>query len=331
MFHFPVVNSSQKVNVTLLGALKADTRNGMAVFCREGELFRQGPDNLPAFRAKFLQALGDELNMEAVHVVFAGQILEVLCPFEHAVYHFFRILHRVVPSQTDQVFGGDVRVFAAGLQADVVLQKSGLTKEDVKPLADAGNLDAAIVLLLGETSRKIGDTWVEDFEDEDTHKVVQVERHNYSDDFIFEPDATELQELGSLIASHIPFENMPVILSHLLSDLADNYAEQQCGFPKDKEKAREYPLYLDQIEYMVEDLTKAHGDPGNELGLFVNLMYIFKTLGFDWVDNTGNLMHINRHNEAVLTLELECNPRVDEALVEAFQKAYPKLTVEVVD
>lgn len=172
---------------------------------------------------------------------------------------------------------------------------------------------------------------------------------------------------------------MPVILPHLLSDLADNYAEQQCGFPKDKEKAREYynkaleagweketyesfiemldysplehpqdladdfdprnatimvsghPLYLDQIEYMVEDLTKAHGDPGNELGLFVNLMYLFKALGFDWVDNTGNLMHITRHNEAVLTLELECNPRVDEALVEAFQKAYPKLTVEVVD
>ena len=92
-----------------------------------------------------------------------------------------------------------------------------------------------------------------------------------------------------------------------------------------------HPLYLDQIEYMVEDLTKAHGDPGNELGLLVNLMYIFKTLGFDWVDNTGNLMHITRHNEAVLTLELECNPNVDEALVEAFQKAYPKLTVEVVD
>ena len=270
-------------------------------------------------------------------------------------------------------------ILAAGFAADAALQKSGLTKEDVKPLADAGNLDAAIVLLLGETSRKIGDTWTEDFEDEDTHQVVQVERHNYSDDYIFEPDAKELQELGSLIAARIPFENMPVILPHLLSDLADNYAEQQCGFPKDKEKARAYynkaleagweketydlfiealdysplehpqdladdfdprnatimvsghPLYLDQIEYMVEDLAKAHGDPGNEFGLFVNLKYLFKTLGFDWVDNTGNLMHLTRHNEAVLTLELECNPRVDEALVEAFQKAYPKLTVEVVD
>lgn len=269
-------------------------------------------------------------------------------------------------------------ILAAGLEADVALQKSGLTKEDVKPLADAGNLDAAIVLLLGETSRKIGDTWVEDFEDEDTHQVVQVERYNLSDDYIFEPDTNELQELGSLITACIPFENMPVILPHLLSDLADNYAQQLCGFPKDKEKAREYynkaleagweketydlfietldysplehpqdladdfdphnvtimisghPLYLDQIEFMVEDLTKAHSIPGNEVGLFVNLLFLFKTLGFDWVDNTGNLMHITRHNEAVLTLELECNPHVDEALVEAFHKAYPKLTIEVV-
>lgn len=269
-------------------------------------------------------------------------------------------------------------ILAAGHEAHVALQKSGLTKDDVKSLADAGDLDAAIVLLLGETTHKNGDTWVEDLEDEDTHQVVQVERHNYSDEFIFEPNANELQELGSRIAARVPFDNMPMILPHLLSDLADNYAQQLCGFPKDKEKAREYynkaleagweketydsfiemldysplehpqdladdfdprnatimisghPLYLDQIENMVEDLTKAHGDLGNEVGLFVNLLFLFKTLGFDWVDNTGNLMHFTRHNDAVLTLELECNPRVDEALAEAFQKAYPKLTVEVV-
>lgn len=269
-------------------------------------------------------------------------------------------------------------ILSAGLEADIALQKSGLTKEAVKSLADAGNLDAAIVLLLGETSRKI-DTWVEDFEDEDTHEVVQLERHNYSDDYIFEPDSKELQELGFIIVAHIPFENMPTILPHLLVDLAENYAQKLCGFPKDKEKAREYynkaleagweketydsfiemldysplehpqdladdfdprdatimisghPLYLDQIENMVGDLTNAHGTPGNECGLFVNLMYLFKTLGFEWVDNTGNLMHITRHGEPVLTLEIECNPHVDEALVEAFQKAYPKLTVEVIN
>ena len=131
-------------------------------------------------------------------------------------------------------------ILAAGLEADVVLQKSSLTKEDVKPLADAGNLDAAIILLLGEISHKLEKVWTEDFEDEDTHEYVPVERHGYSDEHIFESDSKELQELGAFIAARIPFENMPVILPHLLSDLADNYAQQLSGFPKDKEKAREY-------------------------------------------------------------------------------------------
>ena len=36
-------------------------------------------------------------------------------------------------------------------------------------------------------------------------------------------------------------------------------------------------------------------------------------------------------NEVVLTMDLECDPQLDEALVEAFQKAYPKVTIEVVD
>ena len=92
-----------------------------------------------------------------------------------------------------------------------------------------------------------------------------------------------------------------------------------------------HPLYLDQIGYMVEDLTNAHGTPGNECGLYVPLEFVFETLGFKWVHNTGNLMRFTRHSEPVLTLEIECNPQVDDALVEAFRKAYPLLTVEVVD
>lgn len=66
-----------------------------AVICRKGELFRQGPDHLPAFRAQFLQALGDEFNVEAVHAVFTCQILKVLRSFEHAVNHFFQILQKL--------------------------------------------------------------------------------------------------------------------------------------------------------------------------------------------------------------------------------------------
>jgi hypothetical protein len=41
----PAVNGGQKMNVALLRALKADVGNGMAVFCRKGELFRSWIDN----------------------------------------------------------------------------------------------------------------------------------------------------------------------------------------------------------------------------------------------------------------------------------------------
>ena len=131
-------------------------------------------------------------------------------------------------------------ILAAGLEADIALQKSGLTKNDIKPLADAGNLDAAILLLLGETTRKIEKVWTEDFEDEDTHEYVPVERHSYSDEHIFEPDPIEMQKLGSFISSHIPFDNMPEVLPSLMVDIGENYAEQVCGFPLDKDKARKY-------------------------------------------------------------------------------------------
>lgn len=302
-------------------------------------------------------------------------------------------------------------ILAIGLDPESILhddcpsaiQKSGLTKEDVKDLADAGNLDAAIVLLIGETSHQM-EFYTEPFEDENTHKVVEIERRRILEEFIFPSESEEREALAAKVATHIPLMDsqhltMLRFLLHgevpvsdyvkelakrgdadALETLGNYYAEgyEAAGFAKDKEKAREFykkaleaglsqewydndiemldysplehpqdladdfdprnatimisghPLNLDQIENMVEDLTKAHGDPGNEVGLFVNLLFLFKTLGFDWVDNTGNLMHITRHNEADLTLDLECNPRVDEALVEAFQKAYPKLTVEVV-
>ena len=295
-------------------------------------------------------------------------------------------------------------ILAAGFDADVALLKSGLTKEDVKALADTGDLEAQIVLLLGEVSHNT-EFYTEPFEDEDTHEVIQIERGRMLDGFFFESEPAERDELACEVAALIPsmeserLHHLRILLSgelpvvdyvleltkrgdkDALAAMGDYYAEglESAGIPKDKEKAREFynkaleaglsqdsydlaiemldydplehpqdladdfdprdvtimisghPLYLDQIEYMVEDLTKAHGDPGNECGLFVNLKYLFKTLGFDWVDNTGNLMHITHHSEPVLTLDIECNPSVDKALVEAFQEAYPKLTVEILD
>ena len=288
---------------------------------------------------------------------------------------------------------------------DLVLKKSGLTKADIKPLADQGNNDAQLVLLLGLSCNAVGKIWTEDFEDEDTHQRIPVERWETTDAPLFIADPGEVEALNQNIASTISSQTIETLKkwaflfdqNALYPDIYEELARrgdveglvrigaifaegfESAGFKKDKEKAREYfnkalaagwekseydwniemldytplehpqdladdfdprdsvimisghPLYLDQIGYMVEDLTNAHGTPGNECGLFVPLEFIFETLGFKWVHNTGNLMRFTRHSEPVLTLEIECNPHVDEALVEAFQKAYPKLTVEVVD
>ena len=287
---------------------------------------------------------------------------------------------------------------------DLALKKSGLTKADIKPLADQGDLDAMLVLLFGLSVNAIGKIWNEDFEDEDTHEITSIERWEHLDTPLFSAKPGEVEMLNKALASIIPSQTIdtlkkwaalfdrdalyPTIHEELarrgdaegLSRIGAFYAEgfESAGYNKDKEKARDYfnkaldagwekseydwniemldysplehpqdladdfdpcnaviiisghPLYLDQIEFMVEDLTKAHGDPDNEVGLFVPLKYVFQTLGFDWVNNTGNLMAKWRRTESVLTIELECNPRVDEALVEAFQKAYPKLTVETI-
>ena len=288
---------------------------------------------------------------------------------------------------------------------DLALKKSGLTKADIKPLADQGDLDAMLVLLFGLSRNAVGKIWTEDFEDEDTHEITSIERWEHLDTPFFSAKPGEVEMLNKALASIIPSQTIdtlkkwaalfdrdalyPTIHEELarrgdaegLARIGAFYADgfERAGYKKDKEKAREFfnkalaagwekseydwniemldysplehpqdladdfdprgatilisghPLYLDQIEFMVEDQTKAHGDPDNEVGLFIPLKYVFQTLGFDWVDNTGNLMAIWRRAESVLTLELECNPQVDEALVEAFQKAYPKLTVESIN
>ena len=287
---------------------------------------------------------------------------------------------------------------------NLALKKSGLTKADIKPLADQGDLDAMLVLLFGLCCNNLM-IWDEDFEDEDTHEITSVERCERLDTPFFSAEPGEVEMLNKTLASLISsqttetLENWALLFDRnalypaIHEELAQRgeveglvrigaiYAEgfESAGYKKDKEKAREYfdkalaagwekseydwniemldytplehpqdladdfdprnviiiisghPLYLDQIEFMVEDLTKAHGTLGNELGLFIPLQFVFKALGFDWVDNTGNLMAKWRRAESVLTLELECNPRVDEALMEAFQKAYPKLTVQGIE
>ena len=92
-----------------------------------------------------------------------------------------------------------------------------------------------------------------------------------------------------------------------------------------------HSLYMDQIENMFEDLTKSYGLPYLETDYAIPLKFVFEAIGVDWVDNTGNMIRYTRHSEPVLTLDLECNPKVDVALVDAFRKAYPLLEVELKD
>ena len=288
---------------------------------------------------------------------------------------------------------------------DLALKKSGLTKTDIKPLADQGDLDAMLVLLFGLSCNAVGEIWNEDFEDEDTHEIISIERWEHLDTPFFVAEPGEVETLNKTLSSLIPSQTTETLeqwvflfdRTALYPTIHEELARrgnveglvrigaingegfESAGYKKDKEKAREYfdkalaagwekseydwniemldytplehpqeladdfdprnviiiisghPIYLDQIEYMVEDLTKAHGTPGNECGLYVPLEFVFETLGFKCVHNTGNLMRFSRHSEPVLTLEIECNPQVDEALVEAFRKAYPLLTVELVD
>ena len=288
---------------------------------------------------------------------------------------------------------------------DVALKKSGLSKTDIKPLADQGNPDAQLVLLLGLSCNAVGRIWTEDFEDEDTHKMIPIERWEHLDSPLFSAEPGEKEALNEAIASSIPSQTneklkdwaflfdrdalYPAIYEELarrgdvegLVRIGAIYAEgfESAGYKIDKEKAREFfdraleagwekseydwniemldytplehpqdladdfdprdaiimisghPLYIDQIEHMLENLTKAHGLPYLESDYAVPLQYVFKTLGFDWVENTGNLIRYTRHSEPVLTMDLECNPQVDEALVEALLKAYPKATVEIID
>ena len=286
-----------------------------------------------------------------------------------------------------------------GFDAAPALSRSGLTKQELRSQADEGNIEAAILLLIGLKSPSYK-FWKEDFEDEDTHEMVKIDRCMPLEGTMFEEDPGEVADLTSVVLKDIANQsdeelnvwqyalsgviNVTPIIERLIDDgdidsmwlLGDRYAYAE---PMDKENALKYydmalaadgdrerydqamewlnysplehpedlaedfdpreavimisghPLYMDQIEYMFEDLTKSHGLPYLETDYAIPLKFVFEAIGVDWVDNTGNLIRYTRHSEPVLTLDLECNPKVDEALVEAFQKAYPLLTVEVVD
>lgn len=88
------------------------------------------------------------------------------------------------------------------LDANVALKKSGLTKAEVKALADQGDLDAQLVLLLGLVSQDYK-TWTEKYVDEDKVSTV-VERREQLDSTIFEAAPGEIEALSQKIEALIP-------------------------------------------------------------------------------------------------------------------------------
>ena len=79
---------------------------------------------------------------------------------------------------------------------DLALKKSGLTKADIKPLSDQGDLDAMLVLLFGLCCNNLM-IWDEDFEDEDTHEITSVERCERLDTPFFSAEPGEVEMLNS--------------------------------------------------------------------------------------------------------------------------------------
>ena len=83
-------------------------------------------------------------------------------------------------------------------------EKQEITRADLEPLAQAGDLDAALILLVGEYNYKRR-FWTEDYEDENTHEVVQVERYESLDEPLVESLPEERQRLfDEVVRPRIP-------------------------------------------------------------------------------------------------------------------------------
>jgi len=89
------------------------------------------------------------------------------------------------------------------------------------------------------------------------------------------------------------------------------------------------PIEINQIKEQVEKLIKACDPSADDIcGLYIPISFLFKMLGFDWLDNTGNLMHTRSRGDS-FTLSIECNSGVEKALAEAFQRKYPNIAVKI--
>lgn len=149
-----------------------------------------------------------------------------------------------------------------GISVAEALQESGIEKEELLVHLQEGDFAAAILLLLGMVSHKQY-RWIEDFEDEDTGKVIKVERSSDLDSFIFEADPGEIDDLEKRIAAsakeqsddtllcwwnmgiHGPIASELAKRKHVpalewLGDYYAGYYSDDYSFSIDRDKATEY-------------------------------------------------------------------------------------------
>lgn len=81
--------------------------------------------------------------------------------------------------------------------------KNHVKKGDLKSLADSGNLDAQILLYFGLAGQSIEDYKIEEFEDENTHEMIPVERYAPSSEPFFVGSPDEIEELQERIEGRI--------------------------------------------------------------------------------------------------------------------------------
>jgi hypothetical protein len=80
------------------------------------------------------------------------------------------------------------------------------------------------------------------------------------------------------------------------------------------------------VKTLVDELAQKYGEPENELGLYISMNILMKTLvGSHYYD--GNLLTMNTDDPECIVLHAEAN-RV-EPLLYALRQAFPNLDIEV--
>ena len=96
--------------------------------------------------------------------------------------------------------------FEADLELNRLVDKYSITKEMVWKYADSSEQvrgDMLASLVLGFTSSRV-EFFLEEFEDEVTHKMVPVERPHYLDETIFQSESGEYEQAKKAFEEAIP-------------------------------------------------------------------------------------------------------------------------------